>query len=74
MTDQELIATGMVTEKILSLARSKVLRPGEVNLDNSYVNAVMNAHDREMLAMLIVKTPGQSVSWPLSNPYMGRVY
>ena len=62
--DDALINTGLVTSKMLDLGRRSVLRPGERAIDYTYLDSVWSAHEREMMAILVVRNPGKTVHWP----------
>ena len=70
-TDAQLLAAGL-DAKTLRLSKETVLRPGAVDLDLGYLNAVMDAREQRDLHALAVNNPDmRHVTFPPHAPRMG---
>lgn len=82
-TDEQVLATGLVSERVLELSKQWFMRPSNgkgfemPDLDLQYAEAIMLARDKVSLAHLVVANPGKPVWFPPAvseyTPYMGFV-
>jgi cysteinyl-tRNA synthetase len=72
-TVQALIAYGL-SEKTINLAQHDWMRPGEINLDSSYVNAINDALCTVHLAEQRIANPEQAHVWIYGRtPILGNI-
>lgn len=78
-TDEQVLATGLVSKRVLVLSKQWFTRPSNnkgfemQDLDLSYAMSVWDARERVALAQLVVANPGKPVHFPPVHPTMGVV-
>lgn len=78
-TDEQVLSTGLVSERILALSKQWFMRPSNdkgfemQDLDIQYAMAIWDAREKVALAQLIVANPGRPVHFPPTSPTMGFV-